>query len=81
MKGIRAGMVQLKTIWPFPYDLVGDIAGRVDRIIVPEMNMGGQLIGEVERAAKGRCEVVGYSRVDGEPIAPPAEIVAKIEEV
>ena len=78
-KGIRAGMVQLKTIWPFPYDLVGDIAGRVDRIIVPEMNMG-QLIGEVERAAKGRCEVVGYSRVDGEPIAP-AEIVAKIEEV
>jgi 2-oxoglutarate ferredoxin oxidoreductase subunit alpha len=72
-------MVQLKTIWPFPYDLVGDIAGRVDRIIVPEMNMG-QLIGEVERAAKGRCEVVGYSRVDGEPIAP-AEIVAKIEEV
>jgi 2-oxoglutarate ferredoxin oxidoreductase subunit alpha len=78
-KGIRAGMVQLKTIWPFPYDLVGDIAGMVDRIIVPEMNMG-QLIGEVERAAKGRCEVVGYSRVDGEPIAP-AEIVAKIEEV
>lgn len=78
-RGIKAGMLQLKTIWPFPYGIIGDIAGRADKIIVAEMNMG-QLIGEVERAACGKCEVVGYSRVDGEPIAP-AEIVAKIEEV
>jgi 2-oxoglutarate ferredoxin oxidoreductase subunit alpha len=78
-RGIRAGMLQLKTIWPFPYGIISDIAGRVEKIIVAEMNMG-QLIGEVERAACGKCEVVGYSRVDGEPIAP-AEIVARIEEV
>ena len=55
-----------------------DIAGRVEKIIVFEMNMG-QLIGEVERATCGKCGL-WLPRVDGEPIAP-AEIVARIEEV
>ena len=68
-KGIAAGLFQPKTIWPFPDEQVAEIAARVDRIIVPEMNMG-QLVGEVERAARGKCEVVGHSRVDGEPITP-----------
>jgi len=40
----------------------------------------GQLVEEVQRAAAGKCEVVGYSRVDGEPIAPD-EIFALLEEV
>jgi len=40
----------------------------------------GQLVGEVERAARGKCEVIGYSRVDGEPITPE-EILARLEEV
>ena len=78
-KGLRAGVFQPQTIWPFPSEAIADIAGRVDRIIVPEMNMG-QLVLEVERAAAGKCEVVGYSRVDGEPITPD-EILARIEEV
>jgi hypothetical protein len=33
------------------------------------MNLG-QLIGEVERAAAGRAEIVGHLRADGEPITP-----------
>lgn len=78
-KGIAAGVFQPQTIWPFPADEIADIAGRVDKIIVPEMNMG-QLIGEVERAAAGKCEVLGYSRVDGEPISP-GEILRLLEEV
>lgn len=78
-KGIKAGFFQPLTIWPFPMEQVADIAGRVRKIIVPEMNMG-QLVEEVQRAAAGKCEVVGYSRVDGEPIAPD-EIFALLEEV
>ncbi|MEA4882525.1 MAG: 2-oxoacid:acceptor oxidoreductase subunit alpha [Clostridia bacterium] len=78
-RGIKAGIFQPKTIWPFPDALIEDIASRVDRIIVPEMNMG-QLVREVQRASNGKCEVVGYSRVDGEPIAPE-EILARIEGV
>ena len=78
-EGIAAGLFQPKTIWPFPDEQVAEIAARVDRIIVPEMNMG-QLVGEVERAARGKCEVIGHSRVDGEPITPE-EILARLEEV
>ena len=78
-EGIAAGLFQPKTIWPFPDEQVAEIAARVDRIIVPEMNMG-QLVGEVERAARGKCEVVGHSRVDGEPITPE-EILAVLSEV
>jgi 2-oxoglutarate ferredoxin oxidoreductase subunit alpha len=78
-KGIAAGVFQPKTIWPFPHEQVAEIAARVDRIVVPEMNMG-QLVGEVQCAARGKCEVIGYSRVDGEPITPE-EILAVLSEV
>jgi 2-oxoglutarate/2-oxoacid ferredoxin oxidoreductase subunit alpha len=36
---------------------------------VPEMNLG-QIAGEVERAAAGRCRVIRYNRVDSELIRP-----------
>ncbi len=68
-KGIKVGSLQLKTIWPFPSEEVGEICGRVKKVIVPEMNMG-QLVLEVERAAMGRCKVVRYNRVDGDPLTP-----------
>lgn len=78
-KGIAAGVFQPKTIWPFPDEQIAEIATRVDRIVVPEMNLG-QLAREVQRAACGKCEVIGHFRVDGEPIAPE-EILARLEEV
>ncbi len=68
-KGIKVGSLQLKTIWPFPSEEVGEVCGRVKKVIVPEMNMG-QLVLEVERAAMGRCKVVRYNRVDGDPLTP-----------
>jgi 2-oxoglutarate ferredoxin oxidoreductase subunit alpha len=50
----------------------------VARIIVPELSLG-QIVHEVDRCAKGRCEVEGIYRVDGDPITP-AQIVARIKE-
>lgn len=67
--GIKAGLIRPLTIWPFPTEQVAAIAEQVDTIIVAEMNMG-QLMGEVERSAAGRTNVVGYLRADGEPITP-----------
>jgi len=66
------------TIWPFPSAQVAEAAKQVDTIVVAEMNLG-QLIGEVERAAGGQAEIVGYLRADGEPITPTvlADAVAK----
>ena len=76
-EGIKAGWVKLKTIWPFADDYVRKLAEKVDRIIVPELNMG-QLIGEVERVAAGKAEVTGINRYDGTLITP-ADVVAEIK--
>jgi 2-oxoglutarate ferredoxin oxidoreductase subunit alpha len=74
--GVKAGLIRPVTLWPFPYAQVAEAAGQVDRMVVAEMNLG-QLIGEVERAAAGRAEIVGHLRADGEPITP-TELVTVI---
>ncbi|MBC7330855.1 MAG: 2-oxoacid:acceptor oxidoreductase subunit alpha [Synergistetes bacterium] len=75
--GLKAGLLQLQTLWPFPYDVVEDYAKRARLVAVPEMNMG-QLIGEVERAIKRKA--LAINRVDGRMIAP-AQIVEAIKGV
>lgn len=72
-QGIRAGLLRPTTLWPFPDEEVRAAAARVHTFIVAEMNLG-QLILEVERAARGAAAVVGCLRADGEPITP-AEIL------
>ncbi len=67
--GVKAGLIRPMTLWPFPTGRVAEVAAQVDRMIVAEMNLG-QMIGEVERAAAGRTEIVGHLRADGEPITP-----------
>lgn len=77
-KGIKAGLLKLITLWPFSDETINRLAGQVDLIIVPEMNLG-QMSREVERAAGGKCRVISYSRVDGELINP-LEILTRIME-
>ncbi|MCP3997169.1 MAG: 2-oxoacid:acceptor oxidoreductase subunit alpha [bacterium] len=74
--GIKAGLIRPVTVWPFPYAQVEAVASQVDKLIVAEMNLG-QLLGEVERAAGGQCEIVPHLRVDGEPISP-SELVSLV---
>ncbi len=69
--GIKAGLIRPLTLWPFPSAQVNKVAKQVDTIVVAEMNLG-QLINEVERAARGQAEIIGHLRADGEPIAPTA---------
>jgi 2-oxoglutarate ferredoxin oxidoreductase subunit alpha len=78
-KGIRAGLLRARTLWPFPDREVAALAEKAQAIVVPEMNLG-QMAHEVEWAVAGRTEVHRVNRVDGEPISP-LEILAKIEEV
>ncbi|HNR65215.1 MAG TPA: 2-oxoacid:acceptor oxidoreductase subunit alpha [Atribacterota bacterium] len=77
-KGIKTGLLKLITLWPFGDETINRLAGQVDLIIVPEMNLG-QMSREVERAVGGKCRVVSYSRVDGELINP-LEILTRIME-
>ncbi len=75
--GIKAGLFRLITIWPFPVKEVTALCRQAHTIIFPELNLG-QLIGEVERAARNETNVVGVNRVTGEMITPD-EILNKIK--
>jgi len=55
--GIKAGLLKLGTIWPFHDELIRGIAEQVDKIFVPEMNLG-KYVGEVKRASDCLAEVI-----------------------
>jgi 2-oxoglutarate ferredoxin oxidoreductase subunit alpha len=67
-RGIRAGLTRPVVIWPFPSDDIREVAGRVRRIVVPEMN-AGQMAREIRCLSHG-TELVQVNRVDGEMITP-----------
>ena len=77
-KGIRAGLFQLITLWPFMRKAVEQIATQAETLIVPEMSMG-QISREVKRVNEGRASVVTLNRVDGNLVTPD-EILEKILE-
>ena len=77
-KGRRIGMFRPITIWPSPKKQLTELAKKVKRIMVVEMNMGQYLL-EVERIAGKYTEVLGYGRVNGE-LVTPKEIVRFVEE-
>jgi 2-oxoglutarate ferredoxin oxidoreductase subunit alpha len=66
--GHKVEMLTLLTIWPFAEVQVEELAAKVDRIIVPEMNQG-QVASEVERLV-GRRKVTRISHTNGEMITP-----------
>jgi len=78
-QNIKAGLYRPLTLWPFPTASVDRLARQARTIIVPEMNLGQYRI-EVERTVRGRANVVGVNRVNGELIAP-GEILQAILEV
>ncbi len=51
-EGIKAGLVQLLTVWPFAEERIRELAKQARAFIVPELNMG-QIVLEVERCAGG----------------------------
>jgi 2-oxoglutarate ferredoxin oxidoreductase subunit alpha len=75
-RGRKAGLLKLKTIWPFAEARVERLAEGVNQVIVPEMNLG-QVALEVERVV-GRRKVRRVNRIDGQLIEPD-EILACIQ--
>ncbi|MGB5932120.1 MAG: 2-oxoacid:acceptor oxidoreductase subunit alpha [Anaerolineae bacterium] len=70
-EGLKAGLLRLKTIWPFPQEELSRVGQKAKRIIVPEMNLG-QIVREVQRVLP---QAEPYSRTDGQVITPQ-EIVS-----
>ena len=67
--GVRTGLVELQTLWPFPERLVARLAEQTDVLLVPELNLG-QLVLPVRAAAAGRARVVPLNRADGVLFSP-----------
>ena len=67
--GIRAGLIKLETVWPFPEELIRDVATRVRALIMPEIN-AGQMVLELQRCAGGACPVHLVSNLGGSIIHP-----------
>jgi 2-oxoglutarate/2-oxoacid ferredoxin oxidoreductase subunit alpha len=75
-KGRRIGHVHLRHLNPLPKNL-GEVLGRYDKVLVPEMNMG-QLV--MLLRAKYLVEAHAYNKIQGKPFKK-SEIENKIEEL
>jgi len=66
--GIKVDFLRPITIWPFPEREVKEMASKVDKILVPEMNIEGQVAGLVKQSVEGAAEVIQFSKVSGLPL-------------
>ena len=69
-RGVRAGVLQLITLWPFADKEVALLGGRAKTIIVPEMNYGGQIAGEVQKVLGSGADIRRINSYNGEIITP-----------
>lgn len=75
-RGVKAGLVQLVTIWPFPRQAIEPLLRRVRAVLVPELNFG-QISREVKRVNQGRARIEKLNRIDGQLITPN-EILSRL---
>ncbi len=68
-EGKKVGLLRLQLVWPFPGKVVEKLAKNVDKIIVPEMNLG-QMVHPVKEVACKHCEVVSAPKIGGEMHLP-----------
>ena len=68
-RGIKAGMLQLVTLFPFPRRAVEQILRHGRSVLVPEMNMG-QIYREIKRVNPDGCRVEKLSKMNGQFITP-----------
>lgn len=68
-RGERLGLLELQSLWPFPYGLVEEKCANARHIVVVEMNMG-QIVRTVKQAVPNPERVVLANRIDGHFITP-----------
>lgn len=72
-QGVRVGLLRPKTLYPFPYPVLRELAEQVYGVLTVEMN-SGQMVEDVRLGVEGRCPVEFYGRMGG-IIPSPEEIV------
>jgi 2-oxoglutarate ferredoxin oxidoreductase subunit alpha len=69
LHGERLGLLELQTLWPFPYSIVREKCAKAKSVIVVEQNMG-QILHEVKFAVDEPGRVFLANRIDGVFITP-----------
>jgi len=77
-EGINAGVLRLIVVWPFPEEVIRDLAGSTKAFVVAEMNYG-QVSLEVERCAAGKARVSNVPHAGG-TVHEPEQILFAIHE-
>jgi len=78
-RGMKLGLLQICTIWPFPRRPVMEALSGKRAVLVPELNLG-QLRREVLRVNEARTRVLALNKIDGSMITPD-EILNRLREV
>lgn len=68
-QGIKAGLLRLITVWPFPEEQVRSLAAKVKGFVTVEINLG-QIHLEVERCSGGKAPAVLVGHAGGTVITP-----------
>ena len=79
VEGHKVGMVRLKTLWPFPDELMEQLGRQVQKVVVSELN-NGMLIREVERF-RHRFSVTGMTIPTPVPLRPSKIYQRLLEEI
>lgn len=77
-EGIRAGLLQLITVWPFAEERIRELSLQAKAFVVPEINYG-QIVLEVERCAGGRARTILVPHMGGS-VHSPQSILEAIRE-
>jgi 2-oxoisovalerate ferredoxin oxidoreductase alpha subunit len=72
-EGIKAGLIRLVTLFPFPTRAIDEAAGKAERFLAVELS-DGQMVQDVRLAAKERRPVGFYGRQGGN-VPTPTEIL------
>lgn len=77
-QGIKAGLLKLNTVWPFPEDQIRRLSERVKGFVTVEINLG-QIHLEVERCACGKVPALLTGHPGG-TIIPPDQVIETLKE-
>lgn len=78
-EGIRAGMVNLVTLWPFPVKQINEAVKTAANILAVEMSMG-QMVWDVRSAVEYKKPVSFFGRTGG-VIPTPDEVLSEIRKI
>ncbi|MBO8131369.1 MAG: 2-oxoacid:acceptor oxidoreductase subunit alpha [Candidatus Marinimicrobia bacterium] len=68
-KGIKVGLIKLKTLWPFPGEEIKPYTAKAKKIIIPEMNLG-QVAYLIKSEVCDDDKIIKINKINGEPITP-----------